>query len=72
MSAYLDADSVDIDPEIAADMLRMAQSSFWQYIILLVRYLLVTINNFNIDHKKSFVFVYSYSSFRILFPEYPL
>ena len=54
MSAYLDADGAGIDPEIAADILRMAQSSFWQYIILLVRYLLVTINNFNIDHKKSF------------------
>lgn len=28
VSAYLDTDGADIDPEIAADMLRMAQSSF--------------------------------------------
>ena len=28
VSAYLDAEGADIDPEIAADMLRMAQSSF--------------------------------------------
>jgi hypothetical protein len=28
VSAYLDADGADIDPDIAADMLRMAQSTF--------------------------------------------
>lgn len=58
VSAYLDTDGADIDPEIAADMLRMAQSSFWSlhYLIISLSLSVILI----IEHKKIIPFYYSY------------